>query len=76
MAHQRFVRSQVELKLEKMYIEDDIVDHITLGLTITLDAELLEGLGTFTYIGASESLFKAPDVAVLLAVVDVKLGFM
>ena len=45
---------------------------------MTLDVELLEG--TFTYIGASESmaLFSAPDVVVLLAVLDaeVKLGFM
>ena len=68
---------RLELKLDKN-VEDDIVVfyHLTLGLTITLDAELLEGLETFTYIGASESLFKAPDVVVLLAVVDVKLGFM
>ena len=43
---------------------------------MTLDVELLEG--TFTYIGASESLFSAPDVVVLLAVLDaeVKLGFI
>ena len=45
---------------------------------MTLGVELLEGLGTFTYIGASESLLSAPDVVVLLAVLDatVKLGFM
>ena len=46
---------------------------------MTLGVELLDGLETFTYIGASDSLFSAPDVVVLLAVLDaadVKLGFM
>ena len=50
-----------------------------MGFTITLDVELIEGLGTFTYIGASDSLFRAPDVVELLAVLDaadVKFGFM
>ena len=52
------------------------MNYPTLGFTITLDVELLEGLGTFTYIGASEPLFKAPEVVVLLAVVELKFGLM